>query len=147
MGNPLSSQSTIDSIKHLHVTCAIIERNGRVLAAQRNFTMSLPNKWEFPGGKLDNGESLQECLRRELAEEMGICLSVKRALPPYTHHYPTFTVTLYPFICSIEAGDIVLHEHAAIVWLPPDDLHTLDWADADLPVLNNYLSDNETQLR
>ena len=102
--------------------------------------MSLPLKWEFPGGKIDPGESSEECLRRELIEEMGIGVRVWRSLPPSTHHYPTFTVTLHPFVCSIEAGKIVLHEHAAIAWLPPEELHTLDWAAADLPVIESYLA-------
>jgi 8-oxo-dGTP diphosphatase len=61
-------------------------------------------------------------------------------LPASTHRYPTFTVTLYPFICAIEAGEIVLHEHAAVSWLPAGELHTLDWAEADLPVIASYLS-------
>ncbi len=126
------------SLKHLHVTCAIIERDGLVLAARRSAAMSLPLKWEFPGGKIDPGESPEECLRRELVEEMGIHVSVGKSLPPSTHHYPTFTVTLHPFVCSIQSGEIVLHEHAAVTWLSPEELHTLDWAEADLPVIEYY---------
>lgn len=126
------------SSKHLHVTCAIIERDGLVLAAQRSAAMSLPLKWEFPGGKIDPGESPEECLRRELVEEMGVHVRVGQSLPLSIHQYPTFAVTLYPFLCTIESGEIVLHEHAAITWLPPDELHTLDWAEADLPVIEAY---------
>ncbi|WP_298272348.1 (deoxy)nucleoside triphosphate pyrophosphohydrolase [Geobacter sp.] len=125
-------------MKHLHVTCAIIERDGLVLAAQRSAAMSLPLKWEFPGGKIDPGESPEECLRRELVEEMGIHVRVGQSLPASTHQYPTFTVTLHPFVCTIETGEIVLHEHAAIAWLPPNELHTLDWAEADVPVIESY---------
>lgn len=125
--------------KHIHVSCAIIERDGLVLAAQRSANMSLPLKWEFPGGKIDPGESSIECLRRELMEEMGICVFVGKNLPTSMHHYQTFSVTLYPFVCSIESGEIVLHEHAAIAWLPSEQLHTLDWAEADLPVIQSYL--------
>ena len=58
--------------KHIHVACALIERDGLVLAAQRSAVMSIPLKWEFPGGKLEAGESAEECLRRELVEEMGV---------------------------------------------------------------------------
>jgi 8-oxo-dGTP diphosphatase len=126
-------------MKHIHVTCAIIERNGLVLAAQRSADMSLPLKWEFPGGKIDPGESPEECLRRELMEELAIDVNVGEKLPASTHSYPNFTITLHPFICSIEAGEIVLHEHSAIAWLPPQKLHTLDWAEADLPVIESYL--------
>jgi 8-oxo-dGTP diphosphatase len=131
-------------MKHLHVTCAIIERDGLVLAAQRSAAMSLPLKWEFPGGKIDSGETAEECLKRELVEEMGVRVRVGERLPESTHRYPTFTVTLYPFVCSIEAGEIVLHEHAAVSWLPAGELHTLDWAEADLPVIASYLAACET---
>jgi 8-oxo-dGTP diphosphatase len=127
-------------MKHLHVACAIIERDGLVLAAQRSAGMSLPLKWEFPGGKIDGGETAEECLRRELIEELGIQVRVGKSLPANTHRYPTFTVTLQPFICAIKAGAIALHEHAAVAWLPPEKLHALDWAEADLPVIKSYLS-------
>jgi 8-oxo-dGTP diphosphatase len=129
-----------ERMKHIHVTCAIIERDGLVLAAQRSATMSLPLKWEFPGGKLHDGESLQDCLQRELVEELGIRVRVGKSLPGTTHSYETFTVTLYPFVCTIESGDIVLHEHAAISWLAPGKLQTLNWAEADLPVIREYLA-------
>jgi 8-oxo-dGTP diphosphatase len=124
---------------HIHVACALIERNGLVLAAQRSAVMSLPLKWEFPGGKLETGESAEECLRRELVEEMGVTIAVGRPLPLHTHSYDTFTVTLYPFVCSLESDTITLHEHAAMIWLPPGELHTLDWAEADWPVLEAYV--------
>lgn len=125
-------------MKHIHVTCAIIERDGLVLAAQRSAAMSLPFKWEFPGGKIDPSESPEECLRRELVEELGIQVAVGKRLPVSTHHYPAFAVTLYPYVCTITAGEIVIHEHEAIVWLPLDELHSLDWAEADLPVIEAY---------
>ena len=130
--------------RHIHVTCAIIERDGLVLAAQRSAVMSLPLKWEFPGGKIHPGESPEECLRRELLEELGIHVRVGKILPPSTHQYPAVIVTLYPFVCAIESGEIVLHEHAAITWLPAEELHSLDWADADLPVVEEYLAECES---
>ncbi|CAG1016859.1 dihydroneopterin triphosphate diphosphatase [Anaerolineales bacterium] len=130
------------SLKHIHVTCAIIERDGLVLVAQRSATMSLPLKWEFPGGKIDPGETPEECLRRELVEEMGIHVHVGKSLPASMHQYPTFAVTLYPFVCTIESGEIILHEHAAVTWLPPNELHTLDWAEADVPVIESYLTES-----
>jgi 8-oxo-dGTP diphosphatase len=88
--------------------------------------MNMPLKWEFPGGKIDEGESPQECLKRELHEELGIETSVGQPLTASTHHYPSFAVTLYPFICEIVSGEIALHEHSAMVWLPVEELHTLD---------------------
>ena len=126
-------------IRHIHVTCAIIERDGLVLAAQRSANMSMPYKWEFPGGKIDPGESAEECLRREIFEELGIRIIVGGRLPAITHDYPTFTITLHPFVAYIETGEILLHEHAAMAWFPPDQLPTLDWAEADLPVIGSYL--------
>jgi 8-oxo-dGTP diphosphatase len=125
-------------MKHFHVTCAIIEIDGKVLSTQRSAAMSLPLKWEFPGGKINDGELPADCLRRELIEELGLYITVGRALPPHTHRYRTFTVTLHPFVCAIASGEITLHEHAAFSWLPPEELHTLDWAEADLPVIQTY---------
>ena len=130
-------------MKHIHVACAIIEKEGLVLAAQRSATMSLPLKWEFPGGKVDPGETPVACLRRELMEEMSAKVKIRHSLPQHTHYYPTFTVTLYPFICSITSKELRLHEHAAITWLPPRELHTLDWAEADIPVIESYLAEGE----
>ena len=96
-------------MKHIHVACAIIELGEKVLCTQRSASMSLPLKWEFPGGKIDEGESPEECLKRELTEELGIEVAIGRALPPATHHYPSFSVTLYPFICEIISGEVILH--------------------------------------
>ena len=125
-------------MKHIHVACAIIELGGKVLCTQRSESMSLPLKWEFPGGKINDGESPQECLKRELAEELGIEVTIGAPLTVSTHHYPAFSVTLYPFICSIALGEIVLHEHAAMAWVLPEELQGLDWADADWPVIEEY---------
>ena len=100
--------------------------------------MSMPLKWEFPGGKIDEGESPEECLKRELIEELGIEVTAVQSMPQTTHHYPSFSVTLYPFICEIVSGEITLHEHSAMVWLPIEELQTLDWAEADLPVIRKY---------
>jgi 8-oxo-dGTP diphosphatase len=93
--------------------------------------MSLPLKWEFPGGKIHDGEHPDECLKRELLEELGIELVVGRPLPPITHQYTTFIVTLYPYICRIAKGELALHEHAASCWLSLQELLNLDWAEAD----------------
>lgn len=128
---------------HLHVACAIIENQGLVLAAQRSAKMSLPLKWEFPGGKIKSGESPDACLQREVREELGIAVSVHEALSPATHRYPTFTVTLHPFRCAIESGTITLHEHAAVLWLAPEKLLALEWAEADLPVIEAYVARGE----
>jgi 8-oxo-dGTP diphosphatase len=127
-----------DTRRHVHVACAIIERDGLVLSALRSASMNLPLKWEFPGGKIEPGEGREECLRRELVEEMGVQIAVGRPLTPATHDYPTFTVTLYPYVCSIVSGEITLYEHSAVSWLLASRMHELDWADADLPIIAEY---------
>jgi 8-oxo-dGTP diphosphatase len=100
--------------------------------------MSLPLKWEFPGGKIKAGEGPEECLRREISEELGIEVNIHQPLNVTTHNYPTFTVTLYPFICTVRKGSITLHEHVALSWLTVDQLPDLDWTAADIPVLEEY---------
>lgn len=124
-----------DLMHHIHVACAIIKKDGLILATQRSASMSLPLKWEFPGGKLEAGESPEICLQRELLEELGITVRVGERLEPITHQYPTFTVTLYPFLCDGLQGSMVLHEHSASCWLAPHELPTLDWAEADWPII------------
>jgi 8-oxo-dGTP diphosphatase len=109
--------------------------------------MSMPLKWEFPGGKIDLGESPEACLRREIHEELSLHVSVGINLPVSTYHYPAFTISLYPFICAIERGEIVLHEHTAIAWLSPEKLHSLEWAEADVPVLASYLDQIKAEIR
>lgn len=125
---------------HLHVTCAIIEREGRVLCARRSAEMSQPLKWEFPGGKINEGESPEGCLQRELLEELGLEVEVGRALPLVTHRYPDFTITLYPFLCHIGLStEITLNEHDRVAWILPEELANIDWAEADVGVMRNYL--------
>ena len=127
-------------MKHIHVTCAIIEKDGKVLSTQRSESMSLPLKWEFPGGKINAGEHPEECLKRELREELSLGVVVGRAITPVNHQYPTFRITLHPFVCKITSGEIKLHEHKAFTWLPPEKLRELDWAEADRSILDEYIN-------
>lgn len=124
-----------DPKPHIQVACAIIHKDGLILATQRPATTSLPLKWEFPGGKLEPGETPEECLLRELREELGISVRIYQQLEPLTHTYPDLTVTLYPFHCDQPEGELVLHEHQAARWMSPKHLQTLDWAEADLPLI------------
>jgi 8-oxo-dGTP diphosphatase len=123
---------------HIHVTCAIIERDGFVLAARRSRSMRMPLQWEFPGGKIEPGESPEACLHRELMEEMELRVAVKQAMPPSTHEYPAFTVTLHPFVCEILSGEMTLNEHHAVAWLKPEELQALDLVKADRTVVAAY---------
>lgn len=126
--------------RHLHVACALIEQDGLLFAAQRSAQTSIPLKWEFPGGKIEVGETAEECLYRELQEELAVRVVIGPALLPCTYSYPDFTVTLYPFRCQLLTEEIVLREHVAMRWLAPAEVLELDWAAADLPVLHSYLA-------
>jgi len=123
----------------IRVACAIIECHGTVLAAQRSEIMDMPLKWEFPGGKLEEGEDPAACLAREIREELGVDVEIRYALPPVLHDYETWTIELLPFVCEITAGCITLHEHKAIIWKAPQGLLELDWPAADIPVIAEYL--------
>lgn len=122
------------------VACAIIEHKGKILAAQRSAVMANPMKWEFPGGKIEKTETAEECLLREIKEEMGIQISIHKNLEPVLYSYPDWILKLHPFICRLESGEIALAEHMAYEWLEPDALESLDWSAADLPVLTQLLS-------
>jgi 8-oxo-dGTP diphosphatase len=124
---------------HLDVSCAIIEKDGLILAAQRGEAMSMPLKWEFPGGKLEPHENPATCLAREIREELGVEIGILSPLPPSEWRYPHFTIRLHPFVCNVTGGTLRLAEHKAVCWMPPEDLPTLDWAAADIPVLRDYL--------
>lgn len=121
------------------VACAILEHDGKVLAAQRSATMRLPLKWEFPGGKLHPGESAAACLVREVQEELGVTVRVVTALPVHEHRYDNFAVRLHPFVCRYDGAALTLHEHRAVQWLAPAKLLQLDWAAADIPIIEGYL--------
>ncbi|MBB5022342.1 (deoxy)nucleoside triphosphate pyrophosphohydrolase [Desulfurispira natronophila] len=122
----------------IDVTCAIIERDDQILIAQRSESMSLPLKWEFPGGKIRAGESPSDCLVREIDEELGVKVTVVAALPLVTHHYPEIAVTLHPFVCTQISGDLVLAEHVDCCWVNLESLSSYDLAAADIPVVQSY---------
>jgi 8-oxo-dGTP diphosphatase len=132
----------------MQVACAIIEHDGKVLAVQRGERMNLPLKWEFPGGKIHQGESPEQCVVREVAEELGLLITVGWSLSPVSYDYPDFSVTLHPFICAIVSGDLTLHEHKAMLWLSPQELSSLDWVAADFPIISAYRANlNRNPLR
>lgn len=123
----------------MKVTCAIIENNDKILCAQRSDIMDLPNKWEFPGGKVKN-ETLEECLKREIKEELGVEIQVLEQLPSNQHNYSqSKIIELIPFRCTLQTFEIVLLEHSRLEWLPIEKLKTLDWAEADIPIVNYYI--------
>ncbi|MFZ4486148.1 MAG: (deoxy)nucleoside triphosphate pyrophosphohydrolase [Candidatus Nanopelagicales bacterium] len=121
--------------KQIHVVGAVITRGGLVMCAQRGDDGNLPGLWEFPGGKIEQGESKQAALVREIAEELGCTVEVGREVTTTTHEYEFGEVTLTTFYCRLVAGTPKLTEHASIKWLPPDELETIPWAPADIPAL------------
>lgn len=128
-----------DKPKIIKVTCAIIENNGQILAAQRSENMSMPLKWEFPGGKIEPGEKAEDCIVRELKEELDIEVSIKHSLSAYVHNYGTECIELIPFICEMKYGHLKCKEHKQVIWDYPQRFSDLDWADADVPVYNEYM--------
>jgi len=127
--------------KVIDVTCAlIVDNQNRLLAAQRSSLMSLPLKWELPGGKIEENETSEECLIREIKEELSIEIEIIKGIASNTHNYPSIIIKLIPFICKHISGEITLKEHANFKWLNTNELLDLDWADADVPILNHYLN-------
>ena len=123
------------------VACAIIIReDGKVLVTQRSQHMTLPLKMEFPGGKVEPGEMPDNCLIREIQEELAVQIEIISEMPSNQHNYPDARINLIPFVCRIIGGTITLNEHAAYTWLEADQLSDLDWAAADIPIVSNYLS-------
>lgn len=124
----------------IQVVCAIIERGEHVLAACRGPEMRHPWKWEFPGGKVDPGEDPASALHRELQEELSVEVDILEALPPVEHHYDDLHVQLCAYRCAWKRGEPLPEEHAETVWIRPDDLAGLDFAAADLKVIDLYLN-------
>lgn len=126
--------------KIIAVTCAIIHFDDKILAVQRSETMKLPFKWEFAGGKIEAGESEIECIKREILEELNIEIEVNERLTPVVHQYSNFTIELIPFIADYHSGELKLKEHSSFILANKKDLINLDWAEADLPVLKEFLA-------
>jgi 8-oxo-dGTP diphosphatase len=108
--------------KVVNVACAIILHEGKILVAQRGEQMSLPLKWEFPGGKMKDGESAESCIVREILEELEIDIEVIVRLNDSMFNYETISVNLIPFICNYRAGEIRLIEHKEVKWLLSSDM-------------------------
>lgn len=127
----------------LQVTCAILLKDDKILICQRAASMKLALKWEFPGGKIEEGESKQECLSREIKEELGIDITILEELSSVTHHYPDFSICLFPFLCQTSNPKLKVKEHAQVKWVRLEELEQYDWAAADIPIVKEL----ETILR
>ncbi|MEB2781847.1 (deoxy)nucleoside triphosphate pyrophosphohydrolase [Algoriphagus sp. C2-6-M1] len=122
------------------VTCALIFLDEKVLCAQRSEKMSLPRLWEFPGGKIEKKETPEACLIREIQEELAISIKVISSLRPQEPSYSAgIMIQLMPFICRWESGELILLEHQEVKWLPKGALKSLNWAPADIPIVDHLL--------
>jgi 8-oxo-dGTP diphosphatase len=124
----------------IDVTCAIIINENKILVTQRSEKMKLPLKWEFPGGKLETGESEIECIVREIKEELNIKIKIIERLSNSIFDYGEFQINLIPFIANYYSGEIKLLEHKAYKWVEKNEMILLDWAEADLPILKQFLN-------
>lgn len=122
----------------IYVTRAIILENDSVLAAQRPEEMSLPLKWELPGGKPEEGEDLETCLHRETWEELRLQIKIVEALPHYDREFRNKLYRIQPYICELRGGEMKLMEHKDAVWQPLDQLFELDWGPAENQVLSRW---------
>lgn len=124
----------------VRVTCAIIEFVDKVLVVQRSKKMNLPLKWEFPGGKIEEGEREEECILREIKEELNLDIEISNKLNSTEYDYPNISIELIPFVVTQVGGQISLSEHADYKYLSKDELLNLDWAEADIPIVKEYLN-------
>ena len=119
----------------IRVVAAIIIKNGEVFATQRGYG-DFKGGWEFPGGKIDAGETPEEALIREIKEELDTEVEVIELLDTVEYDYPNFHLSMDCFICSIKSGDLVLKEHEAAQWLTKETLDSVNWLPADLGLID-----------
>ena len=131
-------------MKTVRVVAAIIIENGKVFATQRGYG-EFKDGWEFPGGKIDPGETPEEAIVREIKEELDTEVEVIELLDTVEYDYPNFHLSMGCFICKIKSGDLVLKEHEAAKWLTKDTLGSLEWLPADMGLvgeIEKYLKED-----
>ena len=121
-------------MKTIEVAAAIIVKDNRIFATQRGYG-EFKDGWEFPGGKIEPGESAQEALVREIREELDVDIRVGKLLETVEYDYPEFHLTMHCFICELLSEEIVLKEHEDARWLKEEELDTVDWLPADVGVI------------
>ncbi len=126
-------------MKNYIVTAAIIMNKNQILCMQRGQAKYdyIANKFEFPGGKVDDGETYEEGLARELIEEMDLEVDIKPEdyFMTVKHQYPDFNITLRSYICHVDSRDFSMKEHKSFKWLDIKDLKTVEWPAADIPIV------------
>ena len=123
-------------LEQVNVVGAVIVRDGLIYCAQRGPAGKLPGKWEFPGGKLEPGETATSALEREILEELGCGVLVGKVITTTSHEYEFGVVKLTTHYCELAGGEPSLTEHSAARWLRPSELDSIDWAPADLPAVH-----------
>lgn len=124
-------------MKTVYVVAAIIEKDNKILIAQR-LKGEFAGLWEFPGGKIEEGESPEQAIIREIKEEFDTELNVNSFLTTIEHQYDTFHLIMDCYICSIKSGNLVLHDHIAYKWINPH-VKDINWVPADIKVINAYI--------
>jgi 8-oxo-dGTP diphosphatase len=129
-------------MKRIEVVAGVIYFQNQILCVQRpkNKLHYISEKFEFPGGKLEEGETKEEALRRELLEELDIKIDIKSLFLTVVHCYPDFELTMHSFICEVETKELTLNEHIDQKWLTLNELKKLDWAAADIPIVDKLIS-------
>lgn len=128
--------------KLIKVVGAIIENdNKEILCALRSPKMSIPNHWEFPGGKIEENESLEEAIVREINEELKCTIEFKELFNNNTHEYEKFIVNLITLKCKLVDGSPIATEHSKLIWLKRENLESLNWAPADVSAVEQLISE------
>ncbi|BCR35714.1 (deoxy)nucleoside triphosphate pyrophosphohydrolase [Mariniplasma anaerobium] len=125
--------------KSIEVVAAIIKKDNTYFCAQRSDHGELAKKWEFPGGKIEKGETHKEALEREILEELNTKIEVKTFLLTINHQYKGFNLILHAYRCEVIEGNLELSEHLAFKWATIDEMKKMEFSAADIPVLD-YLS-------
>lgn len=129
-------------MKHIDVVAAVIVTGNGILATQRSHG-EFKDKWEFPGGKIEPGETPEQALKREIKEELDVDISIDSYIEAVNYSYTDFEIKLYVFVCSVVSGNITLKEHKSSEWLKTDELDSIEWLPADkvvLPALKRYFN-------
>ena len=132
---------------HNHVVAAIIFHNDLILCLQRGEGKYpyISSKWEFPGGKVEHGETYKTALEREIFEELEMEISIENEFLSVEHAYPDFTIILHSFVCQCDQPRFKLTEHLDYKWLLIVELQQLDWAEADKPIVELLMQKNKDQ--
>jgi len=129
-------------MKKIEVVAGIIFFQNQILCVQRpkNKLYYISEKFEFPGGKIEKGETEKEALQRELFEELSISIKIKSFYTTVVYEYPDFELTMHSFICEVDTKELTLNEHISLKWLTVSELRDLDWAAADVPIVDKLVS-------